>query len=1076
MKSLSEKIKSKVSRRASEAEALDLTALSKTLRQNSLSNIVMKKLESEDPPSPSRLRASSLSLHPADLRSRSRSASRRSTKELIRQETHQVIQKKLLHILEDVGLQLPIPLKPNVTGFSGSQSKILNVYVANTHDCIYLSPALSTSFNYEDADNDGNEVLEAEAAPVADDVDGASSSNSADSDPSVPDDASYTQDALHAKMKSFDTPNYLCSRLDTNLPIPHLFGIVVELKKEASVKAIHVDFLSVVKTLWLAAEGNFRHQYEEKFDIGALDWNLSLADADYFINSDNSNDTKTRGIEPDDLVKRTRKYYLNGLNRARYLSESSASNNTESGSDHIALDSANPPKSPSSLESSKAGIYVFLLPVLFPFHIPASVNAINGSLAHRLAVKVADVSEKSSMKKSSIRFNYVLPMVRTPPSMANSVADKPINVNRTWNESLHYSITFPRKYVSLGSEHTVNVQLVPLVKDVCIKRIKFNILERMTYVSRDLTKEYQYDGQDSVSSRRKTKKCKERVVRLCELKTKSKSGNQGSEPFKEEVISCPDNNLLFSCYEKSSVTPRDLGSKDVIIASPLDINIALPFLTSHSDKYMLTSSIIEDKERLNLIPSTFRKSSSMKECTSRKDSIASSENLTSPIIGSLETHISHIPGGKSANDDVDEDVLKISSSSLLMDGNTSASNSFMRGVTSKSRALSPDSNFRHIQITHRFQVCFRILKPDPKDNYKLHHYEVVVDTPVVLLSAKCSDDSIQLPKYDDLEGTSEQVNPPQFECQPPVHRPGINFRMPSFQENGISIKPLSEYDGDQLPSFEEATSGPSSPKARPASVVSLDPTAASSAPLYTGALSPESLLDKQSTIDDILVEKRSPPKPRSESMVRSSLRSSFAPSQVTPLDSVAFHAENSTSSFGVEALEVDLGSDVGAGSSATTRSKSSSCLLEEGSQEAADQKAESGARDSAVSPLRIDITGGLNVDANGHETEGAELDISTDPEMEVSEDSDVRRPGLKHNMTSINIDGVQGQAQNIFGQDVSFEQKLQLLQNQSLNEVDLVPPEPMRGSNDQLHLAQSLTDTLNESSQPQTLYHAYQTN
>lgn len=190
-------------------------------------------------------------------------------------------------------------------------------------------------------------------------------------------------------------------------------------------------------------------------------------------------------------------------------------------------------------------------------------------------------------RKLKVSASYNVPMVRTPPNFANSIADKPIYVNRVWNDAVHYMITFPRKYVSLGSEHVINVKLVPLVKHVVVKRIKFNVLERITYVSKNLLKEFDYDSEDPYNLHPKSKenKVRERVVALCELKTKSKnSSSTVGDPYKEEVIKCPENNLLFSCYEpESDLNPRrrnqgkDNDKDKTMIASPLDINVALPF-------------------------------------------------------------------------------------------------------------------------------------------------------------------------------------------------------------------------------------------------------------------------------------------------------------------------------------------------------------------------------------------------------------------------------------------------------------------------------------------------------------------
>ena len=41
-----------------------------------------------------------------------------------------------------------------------------------------------------------------------------------------------------------------------------------------------------------------------------MEWRTSLSDADYYINSSNSNDVKLKNLGPEDLINRTREYKL----------------------------------------------------------------------------------------------------------------------------------------------------------------------------------------------------------------------------------------------------------------------------------------------------------------------------------------------------------------------------------------------------------------------------------------------------------------------------------------------------------------------------------------------------------------------------------------------------------------------------------------------------------------------------------------------------------------------------------------------------------------------------------------------
>ncbi|KAG2735912.1 hypothetical protein G9P44_000002 [Scheffersomyces stipitis] len=875
-----DKIKSKVSRRSSEPEVIP----GSPDRRNSAFPMIVISESNETSRNQSqnenqnqmnvsaantrRLRAQSLSLIHSQSRSRSgsrsrslvpngNSTSRKQTKELVKLETAHIISKKLESILSDLGLQSPIPLKATNNTSSGSIAKSVKVYIANTNDCIFLAPASSASFTYEDVENGG-------AIPHDDEDDdegmdslvvdsGRSNSNftsirrgsviSDDESAVTSDEEAVSPDLatprrLKKKMRFFNSPNYLCTKIDSDMPIPHTFAVVIELEKDStSVRDVKFDFSSVTNILWPSGDPYSRTHSKERFKIGSMEWSTSLGDSDFYINTNNSNDVRIKNITPDDLARRTREYKLVNI---RNLADGTDNANT-SRKNSISLDFNDSPLNThgnsnghssnshggnsNSSEVYKAGLYVFLLPIILPQHIPPTIISINGTLLHTLSINFNKTSDMLN-RKVKVCSTYNLPMVRTPPSFANSIADKPIYVNRVWNDSLHYIITFPKKYVSLGSEHVVNVKLVPLVKDVIIKRIKFNVLERITYVSKNLSKEYDFDSDDPycVKAHSSDNRTRERVVSLCELKTKSKQNSMigvPGDPYKEEVVKCPDNNLLFSCYEPdeyenfrledSNTNKRKGKDKEetpTMIASPLDINIALPFLTTRMDKTMMTSTE-EDPPHLHRSSVSRKASITTESLNSTSGGGSPSFQPTSPIIGALETNLSH-RHSMDSYDPVSSDYIKPNSSMYLSDDNSAKSTppeNIQKGFTLVSKALYPDSNFRHIQISHRLQVCFRISKPDPKDGFKMHHYEVVVDTPLILLSSKCNEGSIQLPKYDDLEGVFSTVDTE------------ISFRTPDFERNGISIKRLDENSSvEPLPSFEEATSSPSSPITRSISI------------------------------------------------------------------------------------------------------------------------------------------------------------------------------------------------------------------------------------------------------------------
>lgn len=1004
-----ERLKNKVARRMSDLSVFDFTLVTdRTTSGSSLSVI--------DPEQ--RLRSSSFShptQNPLHLSSHSRSVSKKHAKALIRQETALVVLKKLLNLLAEVGLQHPITLKTTGgLGAAGPSLRLVMVHVCNSNDCVYLPPATSASRTYEDEEN-GVGLTDSDTTAALPVTEAWAAGGSEDSD--------STSSSQPGPLR-FWLPNYLCTLIDSSDPIPHLFGVIVELVKDTCVKNVRVSLLLDVVQMWPSSDPHNRYLTKERFSVGLLEWNLLLHNADYYVSTSNSNDTRSAHVSPTALSARTRNYQLVDVHE---LAAGSDSVNLRKKPRLSFSDSTSEPHGTvTSEETLKAGLYVFLLPVLLPSHIPATITSINGLLAHTLSVNVARVSEKI-LRRSNVSASFNLPMVRTPPSLANSTADKPIYVNKTWNDALNYVVTFPRKYVALGSEHTVNLKLIPLVKDVIVKRIKFNVLERITYVSRDLTREYDYDGEDPFNNKGLLR-VRERVVPLCELRTKQKASGF-SEPFKEVVIKCRDNNLLYSCYESEALNhlsdPLSRPSPDelVMIASPLDINVALPFLTTKSDKDFKIPAYDDYDDAM---PGSPRRSSSH----TRASSVLSAVCPSSPIIGSLETHISHISGNNLLNSDLDEDHLRLHSTEMVLEENQKLEN-YAAGYTSTAKALAPDSNFRHIQISHRLQICFRISKPDPNDNFRMHHYEVVIDTPLILLSARCNDDSIQLPRYNVID---RALSPPA--------PPGINFRQPTFSGNGVSITRLEDANFEPLPSFEEATSTPASPMMRAVSISEdgitrvLSVTPNDPAPAYeeVNTQTPADMLGSLS-IDDLVLDSPNSLRDHRESLIKASLQNSFAPGcAARPRSEISTSTGPSSKS--------DDSSDI----RPTELDEPSSIAVDSISSMVDDSLDISSSRmpfKAELQPLSNECTtGDLGMVADN---DNASETFSGDEESSVA---------------SFRADN-----SSLFTQDTNFIQRVPLL---TVESIDSVPQYSSQRS--AIDLSKSLTETLDK---PVDLFHAY---
>lgn len=1066
-----DKLISKVTaRRSSESSILEIPLNGGSERRKSISHPMVQITETESDSADSRketlggnrLRAHSMSLvHPSTLsRSRSRSmprsVSKKHTKELIKQETAQVIQKKLQHILVDLGLQQPIPLKTSSGSAKGPTSRTAKIYVSNSSDCVYLPTASSTSFTYEDEDNGG--VYENDSRSGSTVSNGENHTEDSDvtdeiNDSGVANEAQPPRE-MRLKLKSFKSPGFLTSKLDSDVPIAFTMAVIIELKRETTVKDLTFELLSNTTLLWPSGDQFNKTHYKEQFKIGSMEWNFSLSDAFFYINTYNSNDTKLMTVTPDLLAKITRKYRLDPNIADDPVKKFGSFDRDRS--DSSASGTANP-----TSEVYKEGIYVFLLPVLFPANIPATICSINGSLQHTLTVSFNKISEKLN-RKTKVIGQYNIPMVRPPPLFANSIADKPIYVNRLWNDSLHYIITFPRKYVVLGCEHLINIKFVPLVKDVIIKRIKFNVLERLTYVSKDLSKEYDYDDEDP-NNLRISNKIRERVVTVYELKTKAKPSNSISEPYKEEVIRCPNNNLLFSCYEPSvsndieNLNLDDPLSKpsnddDLMVASPLDINVALPFLTTKSDKDLQIRHAFDDHSFRSPSTDSFSNVGSRNASSATNDTPGSPLPPSSPIIGSLETNITHA-NSELSNNRPDHESLVPDSSAFMNEESNNACENIHQGYTRVLKALYPDSNYRHIQIHHRLQVCFRISKPDPKDNYKMHHYEVVVDTPLILLSARCSEESVQLPRYDEIDLPKPKEPAP------------IRFRTPNFDRNGVSIRPLSDCD-EELPSFEEATSGCGSPitrsislgenpLSRASSIVPRDP-----APAYESVASSNDDITWNSSplnIDEVVNDARN----RTDSnaarfSVKDSLVNSFA--RDSPLNELypTLSSSNARDSADAASATISTSSNTNTESLSTNETGISGNLMLNNN-EGDDEGSNSSATDPSVSPSQAEAKDSENPPILAYDPCRTSLYTPQNPDTSTSDD----RYSIN---TELSV----------------YEQKLPLLANSSQDEMGSRYSKSVSNislNKDRLKYREGpSTDNLSvmtECENPQDLYHSY---
>ncbi|KAG7742814.1 hypothetical protein KL923_000429 [Ogataea haglerorum] len=417
-------------------------------------------------------------------------------------------------------------------------------------------------------------------------------------------------------------------------------------------------------------------------------------------------------------------------------------------------------------------------------------------------------------------FSHELPVIRLPPFDATSTLNKSIYVNKIWSDSLNYEILLPRKFIQLSPKSGINdtfmrtstfvlqMKLIPLVKNLSLKRIKINIVEKITYISKDRKYETEVGSMDRSG-------CKERKVTMMEIKTKEK--NHTSAMNTQIIKGCVNENLLTFCYN----------------------NGKLPDCEGRSRSGSLNNLHLGTKRMAKLLePSKNSSSSSLTSTPQEEVSITNPIKLQCPLrfIANdemkfiSETHDALTQNGIDGNDhDIDPPPVgdQVSIFSMSSQGETDQQEEESSGWLSKSPLLSPilspkksncspkmsakeedrlqefsfypDTNFHNVNIKHRLQVCFRISKPyenktDHNGEPKMHHYEVIVDTPIVFVSPFCVRENVELPSYE------YAVRSSALDSSKPTN--GFAFSADCEQNNDID---------EDLPTFEEAVLQPSSP-------------------------------------------------------------------------------------------------------------------------------------------------------------------------------------------------------------------------------------------------------------------------
>ncbi|KAG7929688.1 hypothetical protein KL925_000430 [Ogataea polymorpha] len=417
-------------------------------------------------------------------------------------------------------------------------------------------------------------------------------------------------------------------------------------------------------------------------------------------------------------------------------------------------------------------------------------------------------------------FSHELPVIRLPPSDATSTLNKSIYVNKIWSDSLNYEILLPRKFIQLSPKSGINdpfmrtstfvlqMKLIPLVKNLSLKRIKINIVEKITYISKD----HKYETEMSSLDR---SGCKERKVTLMEIKTKEKTHTSAMNT--QIIKGCANENLLTFCYNNGKVPDSDgrsrsgsfnnlhLGTKRMTKLLEPSKDSSSSSLPSTSQEEVSITNPVKLQCPLRFIANDETKLISETHDALTHNGFDGNDNDIDPPPGGDEVSIFSMSSQGENDQQEEESSGWLSKSPLLSPILSPKKTSFPPKMSNKEDdrlqefSFYPDTNFHNVNIKHRLQVCFRISKPhesktDHNGEPKMHHYEVIVDTPIVFVSPFCVRENVELPSYE------YAVRSSALDASKPSD--GFAFSADCEQNNDID---------EELPTFEEAVLQPSSP-------------------------------------------------------------------------------------------------------------------------------------------------------------------------------------------------------------------------------------------------------------------------
>ncbi|CCD25274.1 Ecm21p NDAI_0E04570 [Naumovozyma dairenensis CBS 421] len=643
-------------------------------------------------------------------------------------------------------------------------------------------------------------------------------------------------------------------------------AVIISLNKETALSDIEVELCSRVKIFWNNGVPPTKTFNEEFYTLGATRWSLNQANFNLYIPPHVSSTEQI--IENNSILRENEVFKNMPVDKRVYLDKTKS---RKSFMNSIKATSRN---------RFKPGDYIFVLPVLFSNDVPESIYLPSARVSYKIRVGTKfknrvnqnnrgrhNNSDKLQVSSSASSLNvtemestqshkyvskglfkkvknhlhiqnqssknedkdvtnellseYPIHIIRTPPPISISTANKPIFINRVWTDSLAYEISFSQKYVPLNNEIPIKIKLAPMVKNICVKRIRVSITEKITFVSKNY--EFEYDQVDPVAKDPynpyyldfASKRRKERNLNLLEIRTKEK----GARAMREEIVeNCYDDNLLsYSTIDTGSVHSKNEEEKKVGITEPIIIETKLEF-PKYADLARKSAKVTPPYgiDIYTNVP-TF-------------DRTAADDHHRSSVISFLSGHKSSFSSTKKNSQEDGEhnqhENINPRFRETRFRTNSGTNVKHHTKLNRPKRGLYLDSlHFSNIHCKHKLEIMLRISKPDLAIPGKLRHYEVLIDTPIFLVSELCNSGNMELPTYDMATSEFEPLNEAMLLAPPPAFEEAISVPaspigspdlLASYEPDLSSIQQLSlsrstsiSSQGGQLDGSNPVLAGPS---------------------------------------------------------------------------------------------------------------------------------------------------------------------------------------------------------------------------------------------------------------------------